>query len=142
MVQKGRLRRRGTLRYPKHAINPEDLLHFVELDEFADDWKCLGLDDEEDMWALSAAIMVSPEGPPVIRGTGGLRKLRFAPADWSTGKRGAVRVCYVYFPQYFIVLLCAAYSHLEKDNLSAKEKAGIRQYISECQKWLSSRAYK
>ena len=29
------------------AFDPEDLLHFVELDEFIDDWKSLGLEDDD-----------------------------------------------------------------------------------------------
>lgn len=61
-------RRRGTLKYPKHVVSPQDFLTFVELDEFIDDWKKLGLDEEDDLWALMVAIMVDPEGPPVIEG--------------------------------------------------------------------------
>ncbi|MBL9123799.1 MAG: hypothetical protein JNG90_09215 [Planctomycetaceae bacterium] len=67
-------------------------VRFVELDEFGDDWQELGLDLEHDLWDLQSQIMKSPVAP-VMRGTGGLRKLRFAPAGESIGKRGAIRVC-------------------------------------------------
>jgi hypothetical protein len=135
-------KQKATLKYPQHAFDPQDLLQFVELDEFIDDWKALGLDDDDDLWMLQIAIMADPAGAPVIEGTGGLRKLRFAPMDWNRGKRGAARVCYAYFEEHGIVLLCAAYDHHEKDNLSAQEKRGIKEYIDQIKKWLSERAYK
>ena len=56
------------------AFDPEDLLHFVELDEFIDDWRSLGLNDEADLFSLQLAIMADPRGSPVIEGTGGLRE--------------------------------------------------------------------
>jgi hypothetical protein len=73
--------------------------------------------------------MCSPKTPPVIPGTGGLRKLRFAPAKWGTGKSGAARVCYVYFEEYGIVLLVYVYDKRQQDNLSDTEKKVIRDYI-------------
>jgi hypothetical protein len=86
--------------------------------------------------------MAKPTGSPVIEATGGLRKLRFAPAKWNIGKSAGVRVGYVYFEEYALVLLCAAYSHNEKDNLSAKEKKGIKREIDTIRRYLSERAYK
>jgi len=117
-------------------VSPEDFLHFVELDEFIDDWTSLGLDIESDLWELQNEIMRDPISAPVVSGTGRLRKLRFAPKRWKTGKSGAIRVCYVYFPQYAMVLLVVAYGKNEKDNLSDTEKRGIRDYIAEAEEWL------
>jgi hypothetical protein len=71
-----------------------------------------------------------------------LRKLRFAPPDWDTGKRGGVRVCYVYLKKHWTVLLVAAYDKHEKDDLTDAEKEGIRKYIQQVDKWLSRRTYK
>src|SRR5688572_26057880 len=87
-----------------------DLLHLVELDEFVQDWDKLGLNDDDDMWALQLEIMRAPERAPLVQGTGGLRKLRFAPPRWKSGKSGAARVCYVYFREHGIVLLVMAYA--------------------------------
>ena len=70
-----------TLLYPEHQLSPEDFLHFVELDEFQDDWKQLGLDVEEDLWALQIGIMTDPTGPQVEPGTGGLRRNGGEPAN-------------------------------------------------------------
>ncbi len=46
------------------AFDPEDLLHFVELDEFIDDWRSLGLDDEADLFSLQMAIWRIQEARP------------------------------------------------------------------------------
>ena len=130
-----------TAMYQDHHLTPEDFLHFVEMDEFRGDWKQLGLNDDEDIWALQIAIMCNPRGSPVIPGTGGLRKMRFAPDKWNVGKSDAVRVCYVYFPNHWTVLLVAAYSKNEKDNLTDGEKAGIRKYIKQVESWLAKHSY-
>ena len=123
-------------------LRPEDFLHFIELDEFFEDWSALGLDLESDLWDLQNAIMRAPAAAPVIPGTGGLRKRRFAPSAWRKGKSGAVRVCYVYFPEFAMVLLVVAYGKNEKDNLSEIEKQGIRSYISQAEDWLRRRSEK
>jgi hypothetical protein len=88
-------RQRVELRYQKHVLSPQDLLHFVETTTFTKAWGDLGLDDEDDLTALQLLIMCSPESYPVIPETGGLRKLRFVPPGARIGKRGGYRVCYV-----------------------------------------------
>jgi hypothetical protein len=133
--------RKGILRYPRHAIDPQDLLQFVELRQFTDHWARLGLDDEGDLFALQIFIMANPKGAPVIEGTGALRKMRFAPAKWNIGKRGAARVCYAYFEEHGLVLLVMVYDHKEKDNLSAVEKKGIKRYLEQINHYLSTRKY-
>ena len=122
-------------------MNPEDFLRFVELDEFQDDWKGLGLDVEHDLWDLQLLIMSAPGGPPVLPGTGGLRKVRFSPEGWEAGKSGAIRVCYVYFPDHRTVLLVIAYGKNEKDDLADAEKQGIRTYIEQVKAWLAKNVY-
>jgi hypothetical protein len=111
----------------------------VELDEFADDWKALGLDVEHDLWALQIAIMKNPEAGAVIPDAGGLRKLRFGRHDDRVGKRGGIRVCYVYFKEHWTVLLVVAYGKNEKDDLTQEEKRSIREYIKRARAWLDKR---
>ncbi len=117
---------------------PQELLHFIELDEFQQDWEDLGLDLENDLWDLQNAVMHDPEASPVIQGTGGLRKMRFAPTRWKTGKSGAIRVCYVYFKPQWTVLLVMAYGKNRKDTLTAAEKRGIARYIGVVQHWFET----
>ena len=64
------------------------------------------------------------------------------PSALPNGAGRGVRVCYVYFEEFGLVLLVIAYDHNEKDNLSPEEKEGIKQYIAKSRKWLSKRHYK
>jgi len=106
-----------------------DLLRFIELRPFADGWRELGSNDD-DAWALQLAILQRPKEFPVVQGTGGLRKMRFAPPDWRKGKRGAVRVGYAYLEKYATILLVIAYPKTEKDDLTPQEKKAIRKLLT------------
>jgi hypothetical protein len=85
---------------------------------------------DEDALALEMAILQRPKGFPVVQGTGGLRKMRFAPPKWRKGKRGAVRVGYAYLEQYGTVLLVIAYPKTEKDDLTPNERKTIRRLLA------------
>ncbi len=124
-----------------HAFTPEDLFVFVELDGFWEDWCDLGLGDE-DLLALQVLIMMQPSKPPVIPGTGGLRKIRFAPARWKTGKSGAIRVCYVFLAEHGIVLLVVPYSKKERDDLPPAHKKAYRELIRAIRQEYSTRPVK
>jgi hypothetical protein len=120
-------------------LRSDQFLHFVELDEFRSDWERLGLDAEDDLLSLQAALMHDPAAGDVIAGTGGLRKLRFAPPGRGVGKRGAIRVCYVWWPQHWLVLLVKAYGKSEKADLTAGERQGIQHYLERIERWLANR---
>ncbi len=62
-----------------------------------------------------------------MRGTGGVRKMRFAFED--RGKSGSARVIYVDFEVYEKIYLITAYPKNEKDNLSAQERNEIHRLI-------------
>jgi hypothetical protein len=112
----------------------------VYLDEFVSDWEALYPNDKDEvgLWALEILIMSNPEEPPVISGTGGLRKIRFG--NENSGKSGASRICYAYFPEYSIVLMVLAYGKSSQSDLTAGQKAGIKQYLDYTQKWLEDHA--
>ena len=132
---------RGVLVYPSDQFQPEDLLTFVEMRGFSDDWKRLGLDDD-DLLGLQVAIMADPRQPPVVPRTDGLRKIRFAPRRWNTGKRGAVRVCYVYFEEFGIVLLVVAYAKNERDDLAEADRKAVRELIRRQKQAFAQRHFK
>ena len=50
-------------------------------------------------------------------------------STWAKGKSGAVRVCYVYFEKFGIVLLVIAYGKTEAADLSPAQKKALRQLI-------------
>jgi hypothetical protein len=75
-------------------------------------------------------LLANPHAGPVIQGTGGLRKVRFAPRILGRGKRGGLRVLYVYFESYSVVVLVKAYAKNVKDDLDVAEKQAIRGLVN------------
>lgn len=133
----------ATVTFPRHLFSdPKDLLVFLEMPGFMDDWSDLDLDVEDDLLALQITIMLDPQGSPVVPGTGGLRKLRFAPPNWNKGKRGALRVCYVFFEELGIVLLVVAYSKAEHDDLTEAGKKAMKKEIERQEELLRNGFYK
>lgn len=118
----------SVLSFPRHHFRPEPMLHFIELKPFTRRWQDLKLDDDA-LRYLQVAISAQPRAYPLMRGTGGLRKLRYAPPDWPQGKRGALRICYVYFDEFKTVLLAIVYGKNEKADLTAAERSGIKSII-------------
>lgn len=118
-----------TVVYPGHVFDPEELRNFYELKWFYDTWEEMELSDD-DLSALQIIIMLDPKGSPVMAGTKGLRKLRYSPESWKTGKSGALRVCYVDFDKYGCVLLCLVFPKGELDNISDAGKTAINKAIT------------
>jgi hypothetical protein len=116
-----------TLVYPEHLLNPVSWVNFIELRGFQDDWKSHNL-TEDDLWLAQTMIGAAPKGCPVIKGTGGLRKMRFSPAK-SSGRRKWYRLCDVYFEEASVVLLVVAYAKNESDDIPAAHKKYFRQLI-------------
>jgi hypothetical protein len=63
-----------------------------------------------------------------------LRKIRFAPPSRHTGKRGALRIGYVYFRVADSVYLLTVFPKNEQANLTAAEKTEARKLIA----WIGS----
>ena len=99
---------------------------FVELPIFRSRWKPMGLNDK-DLARLQEELLSDPKVGAVMKGTGGVRKMRFA--FQQRGKSGSTRVIYVDFEVYEKIFLITAYAKEEKDNLSAAERAEIKQLI-------------
>lgn len=106
---------------------------FIQTNEFAKNWERLRLTDD-DMRRLELEILKNPQAGNVIKGTGGLRKLRFAFAN--EGKSGSTRVCYVDFLLKETVYLITVYQKTEKDNLTKSECNNIRKMINVLEKSL------
>jgi hypothetical protein len=118
----------ATLKFWDHQLQPEDLLHFIELKPFSRRWKHLKQSDES-LHALQIILMAEPNAGKVIQGTGGLRKVRFSPPDWPTGRSNALRVCYVYYDEFKIILLVTVYAKNEQHDLTEEQKHAIKVQI-------------
>ena len=84
---------------------------------------------DKDVAALEQLILTFPERGNVMRQTGGIRKIRFAPPSWHTGKSGATRVCYVLFNEIDACYFVSVFAKNEKANLTAKDKAMLREWV-------------
>lgn len=135
------IRTKCKLVYPAGHFQPLTIATFVEMEGFTADWESMKLTDD-DLQALQISIMTNPKGPPVIRGTGGLRKLRFAPARMNCGKRDAMRICYAYFEGYGVVLLVVAYPKNVKDNLTPAECKAIKLLLKDVEMYLETKYYR
>lgn len=110
---------------------------FVELPIFRSRWKDMGLDDD-DLKRLQEELLADPKVGAVMRGTGGVRKMRFA--FEQKGKSGSVRVIYVDFEVYEKIFLITAYPKNEKDNLTDSERNEIKQMIHALEEQLKENA--
>jgi hypothetical protein len=111
---------------------------FLHLDIFDAEWADLSLEDN-DLQELQSAILASPERHPIIPGTEGLRKIRFAPSREARGKRGAYRVGYVRFRDFGFILLVTAWGKNDKSDLSARDRNAIAAIVRDIRRALGAR---
>jgi hypothetical protein len=104
-------------------------LTFIQPQSFVTDWKRLGLNDE-DLQALEGELLDRSTAGVVMKGTGGLRKMRFAPPSANRGKSGATRVCYIVFAPSGSCYLLMIFSKSDQANLSGADKAAWRKWIA------------
>ena len=112
---------------------------YIIMPEFERQWKAMGLTDTE-LKYLQEQLLLNPQQGPVVKGTGGLRKIRVA--FEHRGKSGSGRVVYVDFPAYEIIYLITAYPKNEKDNLSSSERNAIRKLIEQLEQLLETKCEK
>ena len=79
---------------------------------------------EDETTAIIDTISANPECGDLIRGTGGVRKVRFAIA--GSGKSGGVRVIYYFFNETVPVYLLTLFAKNEKENLGKDERNELR----------------
>lgn len=126
------------LTYPKHLLTPEDFVRFVEIGSFSKHWKQLGLDDD-DLLVLQTGIMAAPRQGAVVKGTGGLRKLRYRRESLEEGKSGGVRVYYAFLEEFSIVLLMAAYAKSRKEDLTIEQRELLSKVLIRIERILGDR---
>lgn len=109
---------------------------FRHVTAFDKQWEDIGCSDD-DLSVLQKEICTAPQKPPVIAGTGGIRKIR-VPLE-NRGKQGGARVLYGDFPEYGIVYLFAAYPKNVKINISESERKILKNLMYEINKSLKER---
>jgi hypothetical protein len=109
---------------------------FFSTSEFDKQWERMGLGDE-DLRRLQNEILNNRQIGAVMRGTGGLRKMRFA--FEGRGKSGSARALYVDLVVLERVYLITAYPKNLKENITSEEREMFRKLIEQTKKELGGK---
>ncbi|MBP7053568.1 MAG: type II toxin-antitoxin system RelE/ParE family toxin [Phycisphaerae bacterium] len=88
-----------------------------------------GLLKDDEYRELQERLVINPLAGAVIRGGGGLRKLRWAVE--GRGKSGGIRVIYYYVASDDQIFMLVAYAKGAKEDLTAKELVILRKLVQE-----------
>ena len=86
---------------------------------------------DQDFRRLQATLLHDPERGDVIPGTGGLRKLRWTDSRRGKGKRGGLRVLYLYLQIDDEIWFFTLYDKGEVKDLTSRERALLRKVVDE-----------
>lgn len=98
---------------------------FVETSHFSS-WISEYLKDEE-YREFQTYLMENPEAGKIIRGSGGIRKVRWA--GNQRGKSGGVRIIYYWSKTREQIYLLTAYSKSERETIDAATLAKIAKHL-------------
>ena len=84
---------------------------------------------DEEYTALQEHLCETPEAGDLVRGSGGIRKLRWARA--GSGKSGGVRVCYYARTRRGQILMLVIYAKSTRDSLSAHVLKALREELED-----------
>ncbi|RCW75023.1 RelE toxin of RelEB toxin-antitoxin system [Marinobacter nauticus] len=96
-------------------------IEFIETSIFTRQIQLIATDDE--LRQLQHELIADPEKGDLIKGTGGLRKVRMALG--TRGKSGGARVIY-FLATREIIYLILAYPKSQKDSLTDEEKRKLK----------------
>ena len=85
--------------------------------------------DDEGFRALQNQLLADPAAGDVIKGTGGLRKLRHADPRRGKGRRGGLRIIYYWWSEGAQFWLFTLYDKDEMDDLSPEERGELKTLI-------------
>lgn len=100
-------------------------MEFIETSVFTRQVDRLLSDDE--YRALQNTLLCNPDAGVLIRGGGGLRKIRVA--MHGKGKSGGARVIYYFKAAADQIYMLAIYGKASKEALSAEETAKLRELV-------------
>lgn len=100
---------------------------FVELGPFRRHRS--GYLDDDAYRSLQQFLMVRPDAGARMRGTGGLRKLRFTDERRGKGKRGGLRVIYYWWHGGRQFWLFTLYDKDEASDLTAEQRTALKRML-------------
>ena len=84
---------------------------------------------DEDYRALQSHLIAHPGSGAIIKGSGGVRKIRWR--SCGKGKSGGVRVIYYWAPAVEQIFMLTVYGKSEKDDLSSADLRTIVRLLTE-----------
>ena len=102
-------------------------MKFIETPIFTKEIQSVLSDDE--YRSLQTALMLRPEQGPVIRGTGGLRKIRWGRS--SRGKRGGLRLIYYWDKASVSIYMLYVYTKSKQDDLTPQQCRILSRLVQE-----------
>lgn len=102
---------------------------FIEVPQFTKKWQMLGLTDDalKALEALEEVLLNHPKSGDIIKGTGGLRKIRIPMGN--KGKRGGARAIYVDIELRETIYFINVYTKNEKDDLTEEERKAFKAVV-------------
>jgi hypothetical protein len=82
---------------------------------------------DEDYGQMQAFLTLHPEAGKVMKGAGGIRKLRWAGS--GRGKRGGLRVIYYWWVTKDRISLLLVYPKSERDDLTAEQVKQLKDQL-------------
>jgi len=109
---------------------------FIYFKIFDKSWTDMGLTDD-DLAELENIIIKNLEAGKIIRGTGGVRKIRFSMPVSNKGKSGGTRILYVDYYSREKTVMLNAYAKGEKDNITENERKQLKFIVENISKELN-----
>ncbi|AEG70749.1 hypothetical protein [Ralstonia solanacearum] len=86
---------------------------------------------DDEYSALQQELLAQPDAGDVIKGTGGLRKLRFSDKRRGKGKRGGLRVIYYHWDGSSQFWMFVVYDKDEAADLSSDERKVLARLLEQ-----------
>ena len=81
---------------------------------------------------MKEVIVAAPDAAPVVRGTGGIRKLRWAGS--GRGERGGIRTVYFYHAGPDAIYLLTAYAKADREDLTPADAKALSRLVAAIKK--------
>ena len=92
---------------------------------------------EEERRKMEASVVAAPDAAPVVGGTGGIRKLRWAGS--GRGKRGGIRTVYFHHAGGGAIYFLTAYAKADRDDLTPADTRALARLVAAIKKEATGR---
>ena len=99
-------------------------------------------DSDESYREFQNYLATEPERGTVIQGCGGLRKIRWVDKRRGKGKRGGLRIIYLFIPETRMIGILDIYDKDETADLSSDQRKVLSDFATRLREEFRSRSYR